>query len=127
MDESGDFIKGVGLLDEQVDIVMGFMFVGCDIGVIIVVCLCELVGVFVVGNDGVNELEIIVELLDVQGYGGDCILIDLFVVCGFGYYIGLVFEVELIFEIFDEKGCLCQFGFVFGGGWYDDLVKWFIG
>ena len=46
---------------------------------------------------------------------------------GLGYYTGPVFEAELTFEIFDEKGRKRQFGSVAGGGRYDDLVKRFTG
>ena len=127
MDESGDFTKGAGLSDEQADIVMGFMSAGRDTGAATAARLRELVGASVVGNDGVNELETIAELLDAQGYGGDRILIDPSVVRGLGYYTGPVFEAELTFEILDEKGRPRQFGSVSGGGRYDDLVKRFTG
>jgi len=61
------------------------------------------------------------------GYGADRIEIDPSVVRGLGYYTGPVFEAELTFEIFDEKGRKRQFGSVSGGGRYDDLVKRFTG
>ncbi|WP_194096445.1 histidine--tRNA ligase [Marivivens aquimaris] len=127
MDESGDFTKGAGLSDEQADIVMGFMSARRDTGAATAARLRELVGGSVVGNDGVNELEYIAELLDAQGYGPDRILIDPSVVRGLGYYTGPVFEAELTFEILDEKGRPRQFGSVSGGGRYDDLVKRFTG
>jgi len=75
----------------------------------------------------VQELETIAELLEAQGYGPDRIDIDPSVVRGLGYYTGPVFEAELTFEIFDEKGRKRQFGSVAGGGRYDDLVKRFTG
>ena len=80
-----------------------------------------------VGAEGVNELETMAELFDAGGYGADQILIDPSVVRGLGYYTGPVFEAELTFEIFDEKGRKRQFGSVSGGGRYDDLVKRFTG
>ena len=61
------------------------------------------------------------------GYGQDQILIDPSIVRGLGYYTGPVFEAELTFEIFDEKGRKRQFGSVAGGGRYDGLVKRFTG
>lgn len=127
MDDSGDFTKGAGLSDEQADIVMGFMNARRDSGAATAARLRELVGASVVGNDGVNELEYMAELLDAQGYGSDRILIDPSVVRGLGYYTGPVFEAELTFEILDEKGRPRQFGSVSGGGRYDDLVKRFTG
>ena len=127
MDDSGDFTKGAGLSDEQADIVMGFMNARRESGAATAARLRELVGASIVGNDGVNELEYMAELLDAQGYGSDRILIDPSVVRGLGYYTGPVFEAELTFEILDEKGRPRQFGSVSGGGRYDDLVKRFTG
>ena len=54
-------------------------------------------------------------------------MIDPSVVRGLGYYTGLVYEAELTFEVFDDKGRKRQFGSVAGGGRYDDLVKRFTG
>ena len=122
MDDSGDFTKGAGLSDEQADIVMGFMNARRESGAATAARLRELVGASVVGNDGVNELEYMAELLDAQGYGSDRILIDPSVVRGLGYYTGPVFEAELTFEILDEKGRPRQFVSVSGGGRYDDLT-----
>ncbi|MFU8865501.1 MAG: histidine--tRNA ligase [Rhodobacterales bacterium] len=89
--------------------------------------LNKLIGDSSEGFDGVKELAQIAELLSAQGYGPDRIVIDPSVVRGLGYYTGPVFEAELTFEIFDEKGRKRQFGSVAGGGRYDDLVKRFTG
>ncbi len=126
-DPSGDFTKGAGLSPEQAEIVMGFMDARRDSGAATVARLRELVTGSNTGNDGVNELETIAELLDAQGYGADRIVIDPSVVRGLGYYTGPVYEAELTFEILDEKGRPRQFGSVSGGGRYDDLVKRFTG
>ncbi|MDE3029540.1 MAG: histidine--tRNA ligase, partial [Paracoccaceae bacterium] len=126
-DESGDFTKGAGLSGEQADVVMGFMAAKRDSGAATTARLRELVGASAIGLDGVQELEIISELLAAQGYGPDRIVIDPSVVRGLGYYTGPVFEAELTFEILDEKGRKRSFGSVAGGGRYDDLVKRFTG
>lgn len=126
-DESGDFTKGAGLSDEQAEVVMGFMAAKRDTGAATAARLRELVGASTLGCEGVQELETIAELLDVQGYGPDRIVVDPSVVRGLGYYTGPVFEAELTFEILDEKGRKRQFGSVAGGGRYDDLVKRFTG
>lgn len=126
-DESGDFTKGAGLSDEQAEVVMGFMAARRDTGAATAARLRELVGASTLGCEGVQELETIAELLDVQGYGPDRIVVDPSVVRGLGYYTGPVFEAELTFEILDEKGRKRQFGSVAGGGRYDDLVKRFTG
>jgi histidyl-tRNA synthetase len=126
-DESGDFTKGAGLSADQADVVMGFVSAKRDTGAATCARLRELVGASTVGLEGVQELEMIAQLLDAQGYGPDRIVLDPGVVRGLGYYTGPVYEAELTFEILDEKGRKRQFGSVAGGGRYDDLVKRFTG
>lgn len=126
-DDSGDYTDGAGLSDAQADIVVGFMEAKRDTGAETVARLYELVGDSETGKTGVQELETIAQLLDAGGYGADRIEIDPSVVRGLGYYTGPVYEAELTFEIFDEKGRKRNFGSVAGGGRYDDLVKRFTG
>ena len=57
----------------------------------------------------------------------DRVRIDKTVVRGLEYYTGPVYEVELTFEIKDEKGRPVRFGSVGGGGRYDGLVSRFRG
>ena len=126
-DESGDYTKGAGLAPDQAEIIIGFMAAKRETGSATVTRLTELVQGSEIGAQGVQELEIIAELLAAQGYGPDRIEIDPSVVRGLGYYTGPVYEAELTFEIKDEKGRPRQFGSVAGGGRYDDLVKRFTG
>jgi histidyl-tRNA synthetase len=126
-DASGDFTKGAGLDDAAADVVMGFMDAKRATGRETIARLRELVAGSAVGQQGVDELEKIADLLDAGGYGADRIELDPAVVRGLGYYTGPVFEAELTFEILDEKGRPRQFGSVAGGGRYDDLVKRFTG
>ncbi|WP_333682691.1 histidine--tRNA ligase [Pontibaca methylaminivorans] len=126
-DESGDFTKGAGLAGEQADIVLGFVSARRDSGTATLARLRDLVGASATGREGVEELAEIESLLSAAGYGPDRIVIDPSVVRGLGYYTGPVYEAELTFEIFDEKGRRRQFGSVAGGGRYDDLVKRFTG
>ncbi len=126
-DDSGDFTKGAGLAEAQADVVMGFMQAKRDSGAETVARLRELVAGSDVGMQGVDELELISDLLAAGGYGPDRVEIDPSVVRGLGYYTGPVFEAELTFEIKDEKGRARNFGSVAGGGRYDDLVKRFTG
>jgi histidyl-tRNA synthetase len=76
---------------------------------------------------GLDELMTIWNLVRQGGYGIDRIRIDPSVVRGLEYYTGPVFEVELTFEIADEKGRPIRFGSVGGGGRYDGLVSRFSG
>lgn len=126
-DESGDFTKGAGLADEQAQLVLAFVnSKGADNGATLA-NLGGLVGTSNTGQTGVEELAHIAHFLEAGGYRVPQFMIDPSVVRGLGYYTGPVFEAELTFEIFDEKGQKRQFGSVAGGGRYDDLVKRFTG
>lgn len=127
LDTSGAFIDGVGLADAQAEPVVAFLTSGRLDAAETLTNLREAIGGAKIGEEGIAELEQIAELLDAQGYGPDRIMIDPSVVRGLGYYTGPVYEAELTFEIFDEKGRKRQFGSVAGGGRYDDLVKRFTG
>ena len=122
-DDSGDFTKGAGLGEAQAEVVMGFMQAKRETGAETVARLRDLVAGSEVGVQGVDELQLISDLLAAGGYGPDRVEIDPSVVRGLGYYTGPVFEAELTFEIKDEKGRARNFGSVAGGGRYDDLVK----
>ena len=127
LDASGAYIDGVGLSDSEADIVVAFLTSkGTDIETTLR-NLKNLIGSSEIGLEGVNELETMAELFEAGGYGYNKISIDPSVVRGLGYYTGPVYEAELTFEIFDEKGRTRQFGSVAGGGRYDDLVKRFTG
>ncbi len=127
LDASGAYIDGVGLSDDQAGPVLAFLTSKGASATETLDNLRGAIGNSVIGAEGVEELETIASLLAAQGYGPDRIEIDPSVVRGLGYYTGPVFEAELTFEIFDEKGRERQFGSVAGGGRYDDLVKRFTG
>ncbi|WGW05070.1 histidine--tRNA ligase [Tropicibacter oceani] len=127
LDASGAYIDGVGLSDDQAEPVLAFLTSGRLEAADTLANLRNAIGESQIGATGVDELEQIAALLNAQGYGPDRIMIDPSVVRGLGYYTGPVFEAELTFEIFDEKGRKRQFGSVAGGGRYDDLVKRFTG
>ena len=111
-DESGDFTKGAELTDTQiagiVDAIDGAP---------------KATGGATAGD---QELAEIASLVNAAGYG-DRVRIDKTVVRGLEYYTGPVYEVELTFEIKDEKGRPVRFGSVGGGGRYDGLVSRFRG
>jgi histidyl-tRNA synthetase len=127
LDASGAFIDGVGLSDDQAEPVIAFLTSKAADAAGTLANLRAAVGGSQIGQKGIEELETIAELVQAQGYGPDRIDIDPSVVRGLGYYTGPVYEAELTFEIFDEKGRKRQFGSVSGGGRYDDLVKRFTG
>jgi histidyl-tRNA synthetase len=76
---------------------------------------------------GFDELVAIKNLVNASGYAADRIKIDPSVVRGLEYYTGPVYEVELTLETKDEKGRPVRFGSVGGGGRYDGLVSRFRG
>ncbi|MEO1313025.1 MAG: HisS family protein, partial [Pseudomonadota bacterium] len=117
-DESGDFTQGAGLSANAAEVVIGFMEARREEASGTLAALRELVAGSATGLAGVEELELIGELMAAGGYGADRFLLDPSVVRGLGYYTGPVYEAELTFEILDEKGRKRQFGSVAGGGRY---------
>jgi histidyl-tRNA synthetase len=145
-DESGDFTKGADLSEAQADNVMRFLGFSQDatsgnpeykidrlLGEIAVDNQTRLdwfeenVQLGPAGKVGVQELRDIAALAKSGGFDESRILIDRSVVRGLEYYTGPVYEVELTFEITDDKGRPVRFGSVGGGGRYDGLVSRFRG
>ncbi len=126
-DESGAFIPGVGLPPEQIRIVLDYLGIRAASRAALVGELARQVEASEVGRQGLDELRQIDEALSVGGFSEDRVVFDSTVVRGLEYYTGPVFEGALTFEIKDEDGQPRQFGSVFGGGRYDDLVKRFLG
>ncbi len=137
-DESGDFTKGAGLSNWQVEAILAV--VGSE-NVPSLQKVLDLVTQRTGGvpdefgglshlpyDDAVYELiEQLEPIVRQSGYGPDRIKIDPSVVRGLEYYTGTVFEAELLFDVTNEKGDVVQFGSVGGGGRYDGLVKRFTG
>ncbi|MBX5161951.1 MULTISPECIES: histidine--tRNA ligase [unclassified Rhizobium] len=124
-DESGDFTKGAGLDQAQIDKVL--FFVGIKDYAENASRLAELVAETSKGVEGVEELNFIGALVTSAGYQSDRIKIDPSVVRGLEYYTGPVYEAELSFDVTNEKGEKVVFGSVGGGGRYDGLVSRFMG
>jgi histidyl-tRNA synthetase len=128
-DESGDFTKGAGLAQAQIDAVLACvsqpLVEGHETG-----ASAPRIGAFEPSQlyqDGLSELGTMSRLLKAAGYDQDRVRIDYSVVRGLEYYTGPVFEAELTFEVKDEDGNPVRFGSVGGGGRYDDLVSRFTG
>jgi histidyl-tRNA synthetase len=118
-DESGDFTKGAGLSEKQIEASLNFA------------TATALDPAFVSGSkngeEGLRDLEAMQALFTAAGYGADRIRYDSSIVRGLEYYTGPVFECELLMETKDEDGRTVRFGSVGGGGRYDDLVARFTG
>jgi histidyl-tRNA synthetase len=111
-DESGDFTKGAELTDQQIA------------GIVDAISGAPKATVGAMAGN--QELAEIASQVNAAGYG-DRVRIDKTIVRGLEYYTGPVYEVELTFEIKDEKGRPVRFGSVGGGGRYDGLVSRFRG
>jgi histidyl-tRNA synthetase len=126
-DESGDFLRGVGLGVKQIDIVLSYLSIQSDTRVALCDELARVVGESQVGREGVDELRQMDEALGGGGFAEDRVAFDATIVRGLAYYTGPVFEATLTFPVVDEDGVTRQFGSVLGGGRYDDLVARFTG
>src|SRR5437763_7738242 len=113
-DDSGDTIRGVGLSADQVEKIERFLDIKGSRGEV-VAQVTELFG----HAEEIDVVEKISRHLYALGYGDDRVSLDLSIARGLAYYTGPVFEAILL----DAP----QFGSVFGGGRYDDLVMRFLG
>jgi len=117
-DESGDFTKGAELSDSQTASIVGAISAPTtNAGVALHAPQIA------AGDQELSEIE---QLVRAAGYD-DRIRIDKTVVRGLEYYTGPVYEVELTFEVKDDKDRPVRFGSVGGGGRYDGLVSRFRG
>jgi histidyl-tRNA synthetase len=126
-DDSGDYTEGAKLRPEQIEAVMSFVRAGKDGRSAVCDQLATIIGESEVGGEGVAELREIDVLLSAAGYDETRVVFDPAIVRGLEYYTGPVWEVELTFEIEDDKGRPIRFGAAGGGGRYDGLVERFKG
>lgn len=118
-DESGDTIRGVGLNADQVNRIERFLNVKADARRDVVAQVRELFSALPHAGAEIDVVERISSHLYALGYGDDQVSLDLSIARGLAYYTGPVFEAILP----DAP----QFGSVFGGGRYDNLVMRFLG
>jgi histidyl-tRNA synthetase len=118
-DESGDTIRGVGLSADQVDRIKRFLDIKSDSRREVVSRVRSLFEKLDHAAAQIDVVEKISNHLYNLGYGDDRVSLDLSIARGLAYYTGPVFEAILL----DAP----QFGSIFGGGRYDDLVMRFLG
>jgi histidyl-tRNA synthetase len=118
-DESGDTIRGVGLSAGQVDRIERFLAIKSDSRTEVLGRVRELFDEVENAREQLDVVERISRHLYALGYGDDQVSLDLSIARGLAYYTGPVFEAILV----DAP----QFGSVFGGGRYDNLVMRFLG
>ncbi|HSS49469.1 MAG TPA: histidine--tRNA ligase [Thermoanaerobaculia bacterium] len=118
-DASGDLIPGVNVSSESVDKIERFLEIRSDDRREVVSQLRELFAGVEGAEAEVGIVEKISNHLYALGYEDDRVSLDLSIARGLAYYTGPVFEANLL----DAP----EFGSVFGGGRYDDLVMRFLG
>jgi histidyl-tRNA synthetase len=121
-DESGDFTKGAGLSDTQINELQQFIFTRFD-------ALDKALARFDNENyrSGIRELGDVWKIVSAAGYDDGRIGIVPSVIRGLEYYTGPVYEADLTFETKGDDGKPVRFGSVGGGGRYDGLIARFRG
>ena len=70
------------------------------------------------------ETEDLVEIIKIfKDYGFNNFEFDPSIIRGLEYYTGAIFEVNLKFDVVNNKGQVIKFGSIGGGGRYDNLVN----
>jgi histidyl-tRNA synthetase len=99
-DKSGDFTKGANLSSSNVEIIENEL------------------------NKKTPETEDLLEILKIfEDYNFNNFEFDPSIIRGLEYYTGPIFEVNLKFDVKNNKGQIIQFGSIGGGGRYDNLVN----
>ncbi|HYN22606.1 MAG TPA: histidine--tRNA ligase, partial [Thermoanaerobaculia bacterium] len=119
VDSSGDPIRGLGLENAQVDKIERFLAIRSEDRREVMAQLRETFAGVERAEEELSQVERISNHLYALGYENDQVSLDLSIARGLAYYTGPVFEAILL----DAP----QFGSVFGGGRYDDLVMRFLG
>ena len=99
-DKSGDFTKGANLTPENIEFIEK-----------------ELKKKSPESDDLIGILKIF------KDYNFSNFELDPSIIRGLEYYTGIIFEVNLKFEVKNNKGQVIQFGSIGGGGRYDNLVN----
>jgi histidyl-tRNA synthetase len=99
-DKSGDFTKGANLSSSNIEIVEKEL------------------------KKKSPETEDLLAVLKIfKGYNFNNFEFDPSIIRGLEYYTGPIFEVNLKFDVKNDKGKIIQFGSIGGGGRYDNLVN----
>jgi len=121
-DESGDFTRGAGLAEPEIDRVCAFLQAGRADRAQTIAALAGALPASVASEAGLRELEEIAAVLRALGVAEANAVFDPAIVRGLEYYTGPVFEAQLL-----ARGGGDVLGSVGGGGRYDGLVARFKG
>ena len=118
-DQSGDKIPGLNLESKQIEQIERFLDIAKEKGDAALVNAEKLLDGIAVSQEGIAELREIRTYLNAMNINETKAETDLTIVRGLGYYTGPVFETTLL--------DLPEYGSVFSGGRYDNLVDRFLG
>ncbi|MBI1353043.1 MAG: histidine--tRNA ligase [Acidobacteria bacterium] len=118
-DESGAPISGLGLSDRQAAQIETFLGITGETRAEALGKVRELFASVEGATAELDEIQTISDHLEALGYGSDRVMLDVSIARGLAYYTGPVFEANLL----DAP----EFGSVFAGGRYDNLVTRFGG
>lgn len=116
-DKSGDKILGLNLEKEQIDYLMQFIDIAATQPRDLLDSVEKLLGDIEISRQGLEELRQIEQYLSRMNVPADKTRIDITIVRGLGYYTGPVYETTLL--------DLPEYGSVFSGGRYDNLIERF--
>lgn len=119
VDKSGDTIPGLNLKPEQISRIEKFLDIPRGNFDETYEKTNELLGEFEIAKQGLDELKEINKYVSATELGKEHSLFDITIVRGLGYYTGPIFETIL--------NDLPEYGSVFAGGRYDNLVGRFSG
>jgi len=131
-DESGDFTKGVGLNQKQIEKIIRYIDENTlfddnrenFIGSATFAPLIEYEDLSPLYQEGLEELTNIFKKIQLSEFKNQ-IVYSPTLVRGIEYYTGNIFEANLLFKVKNQKGQEVEFGSVGGGGRYDTLVSKF--
>ncbi|MDD3730939.1 MAG: histidine--tRNA ligase [candidate division Zixibacteria bacterium] len=118
IDSSGDKVPGLNLKNDWIDKLDTFLEIALNPGNDPLDKVMEILGDIAGAGEGVAELRQIQSHLKNMAIDENRSIVDLTIVRGLGYYTGPVFETTLL--------DLPEYGSVFSGGRYDDLVQRFL-
>ena len=99
-DKSGDYTKGANLKTKDIETIKETL------------------------KKKIPETEDLIEILKIfKDYNFNNFEFDPSIIRGLEYYTGVIFEVNLKFDVKNSKGQVIQFGSIGGGGRYDNLVN----
>ncbi len=119
VDKSGDTIKGLNLQPEQISKIEKFLDISRGDFEKTYEEAMNLLGNYDISKTGLEEMREIYEYFRSAGVDQKYLLFDTTIVRGLGYYTGPIFETIL--------NDIPEYGSIFSGGRYDDLVRRFSG